>query len=1096
MLFSTSVTKKGGGIYVASSSNVALSNVTITGGTASSAGGCVAVGSAVNLTITGGAYQSCVSMGTGGGLFADVNSSVVLSAAVLTNNSAQGKGGGIFLSAFGVLTADGVTLAANSAGGGGAVALATSSTGTLSACTLSANTASTAGGALVASGAAAVTLLACNFTGNSVTGLAPHGGAAALENVAAVALAGCIFNANAVVAVISSAAVVGVAEEFFYAGSSQAGAFFLGTAPAAAGGVPMTASINSTVFQGNTAAGGGGALAALAQGSVMSLTLTGCGFSANTAGGSGGALSLSGTVVAVLGDGSYSNNSAGGDGGAVTLLDGCVTASSCNLYTANTAAGHGGALLLQGTTGAATMLTGETMVGNAALYGGAVAVSGAAHNLTLSASSVIANTATYGGVFSLDAVAQPVTAQLALSGATMSGNSASAGALFFSDAAVGQPACSSCVLSNNSASNYGSVIATPPSAFSVESPATVVTDTACDVVITLYDAYGSPVTSWPGFAASLVPAAELSGSLLAGAYANGSAAVLDALVSAQPNTTVVIAVRVTSPALGVAAVGVVMAQCGVNEVFQIETTTCECTRGTFQPAGSSNPCAPCPAGTIAAGIGEVACAACAVNAVSPSGSSVCLACPQASRPVAADLCECETGFFGLFTDTNNGSCTACPANAVCQGGAIVAAPGYWKSSSLSADIQACLEPESCIFDGRTQLLLQLQLSGTDSDVIREAQCWPAYSGSLCSQCSPGYGRDTDLKCAMCAPFTENTLKLAATSFTNLFSLALTIKANMEGGVSPPLHSQIIKVFLNYLTVTSLASRAPLKWPRRVEQMLAVQATSTHSSGKAVALECSMAQKGRPTFYDFVVGYLVLIPVAAVAAPMLFWLGFYMCRARVTVRLQQRWATFAEWWGREHDGPAFALEPMPDPPKGADNTAPSKGADENGNDLDESGRWLPRLTRADRAFEAHLTAKATAPPHGVGDLEQARSSVQSYAVISFVCTIFVLWPPVTSAILHLFVCVHVDPLTPDSPFYGSFLQSDTRERCWEGRHTRYVVVAAAVVAVFTAGIPIGSGLYMWRNRHRLEEPMMNLRYGFIYYGVRARALDIAFVSCRR
>ena len=1025
-------------------------------------------------------FTSCSSYATGGALFIDVNTSAVVAGSSFANNTASDKGGGFFASSSAVVMGTNLLFTANHASSGGAFAAVTYSTATLSGCIFTANSATAAGGALFSSGATALTVQNGTFSSNLAAGFAPHGGAASLENVATVTLAACTFANNAVNAVVL-APVVGLAQQLMFAGSQGAGALFIGNSPLIDGGQPTTASISTTTFQNNSAPGSGGALLALAQNNIT-LMLTSCVFSANTAGSAGGALTLSGAVVATISGCNYTSNAAGTDGGALALLDGCVTTSSGNIYSSNAAiAGHGGAILLQGTVGASTALSGDALSSNAALYGGALAVSGAAHTLTVAASpaSVLSgNTATYGGVFSLSAAAQPISGQILLAGASFSNNAAGTGAVFFSDVNVGQPACSGCSYSNNRAANYGAVsaanpngFATLPVAFSVAAPAALPLGSACGITIVMADAYNNTVMFWPGFAASALPAASLSGSLLAGAYTGGSATVANAVVNALPSTNVTITVAVTSPPLGSSGVSVSMLQCGVNQVFQASTVTCECIRGAFQPVGSTAPCTLCPAGTFAAGIGEVACSACAATAVSGNGSSACLTCPEASHPLTDDLCVCETNYYGTFADTNNGTCTACPANAVCQGGVIVADQGYWKSSSTSIDIQQCLEPEACMFQNRTQILLSLTSNGSAEDTIRAAQCWNAYSGPLCSICAPGFGRDTDLKCGLCPPFHENTAKLAASSFTNLMSVLLTIHTNMAGGVSPPLHSQIIKIMLNYLTVTSLASRVPLRWPKRIEEMLVVQATASHSGGKTVAIECSLTQRSHPKFYDLVSGYLILVPIAGLLVPLVCWVVWYIGPVRATVGMQQRWVSYAQRWARHNKGPEFKL-PLADPVK---------------SDADVDRDSAPRLKKEDVAYETFLTNLATVPLFREEDYVTARKRCKSYFIISVVVVLFYLWTPVTSAILHLFVCVEIDPHTHQSPYHGFFLQQDTSETCWRNRHRSFLLGGALVGAVLVVlGIPISSGVYLWANRHRLTDPLLNLRFGFVYYGYKKDA----------
>lgn len=1111
------LTKKGGAIYAGSSSVVNVSATSVMGASAGLAGGGVAIGASSNVSMTSTSISGCsCATGTGGGLFLDTNITAVASSLALQGNAAT-DGGGLYLSGSAVLSASGLSFTSNTAAssGGGLYAAAYASL-MLTGSSFTSNSAANAGGALLASGSTLVSVATTAFASNVAVGLAPHGGAASLENVASITLATCTFTSDRVITTTTFTAPVGTAVQLVYAGANSAGALFLGAAPAAAGGVPVSATITDTTFTNCSASGNGGALAALGQTSVITLSLSGVtAFTGNSAAGSGGAIALSGSVAASLSGIVLRNSTAVVDGGAAALFDGVTTAISgaASALTANTAGGRGGALMLQGTAGASTTITAGALSQNSALYGGAVGISGAAHTLAMSGVLLSSNNATFGAVLSLAAVKAAVNSQLTLSGITMRSNTAQVGALYYTDALVDVPVCAGCTLSGNTASNYGSAIASAPYNFSVASGASVVSGTACALTLTMQDLYGSAVTSWPGFAAALQPGSALSGDLDADSFASGGSLIDSARITGAPLSTVQLSVTVSSPVLasGVASasLGVVVAACGPNQVFEETTSLCQCERGYAMAVGSTAGCQPCAAGSYAAGIGEVACAACAATEVSGPASSVCVTCPPNSRPVTDDLCMCESYFFGRFTALNNGTCAACPANAVCQSGVIVAGPGFWKSSAASTDVQPCPEEEACDFGNRTQLLVQLTLNGTDEDTLRQASCYAGYEGPLCAVCAAGYGRDTDLRCSECPSFAYNTGQLALTSFTNLLSVSMTIRTNMlcglRGGVRPPLHSQIIKIFLNYLTVTSLASRAPLRWPKRIEELFAAQSTGTHSSGKTVSLECSMPDRGHPKFLDVMAGYLILMPVAAVM-PYLVWNVIYFVGMRPSAVKVAHGDRFARWWDDTHRGGLLtAFAELPElvllSPRESQVAAMMKSFDDDSDSssgsasqirfeltgsADDVPRGAPPLSKADAAYEAHLNA-LVAKPVLAHDAESARANMRHFIVISFICILFYLWTPVTSVLLTVFVCIEVDPETPGSPFHGLFLMQHLRETCLGGRHLQYMIAGIIGVIFIMFGIPVGTGLFLWHKREHMDDPDFRLRYGFVYYGYRRNAI---------
>jgi hypothetical protein len=1073
----------------------------------------VCTGASATLLLSGGVITGCSSAGTGGGVFLDAGAASNMSDVTLNTNSAGALGGGVYASSSATLCAVNVTWTSNAASSGGGLVVGALATASVASSTFSSNLASSSAGALLASSAASVALTSCVFYGNAAAGLAPHGGAVSMENTALVAIAGCMFDSNAV-SVDTLQATVGTVAQLAYAGANTGGALFLGAAPAAAGGVPMTATITNTQFVGCNASGSGGALAALGQTSMISLSIGGAtAFSANNAAVSGGALALSGSVTTIVaGTVIFNGNAAQQDGGAAALSDGSSSTFGGATFTANVAAGSGGALFLQGTAAAAstTVSGGAAFTSNSALYGGAVALSGPMHALTVSgAAAFSANNASYGGVFALSQV-MANSSQLSLSGATLTGNTGDIGALFFSDMVVARPACAGCVLAGNSASNYGAVsasnqqgIATPPQTFTV-APATpaVVSGSPFTLLLAMQDGYLSQVAFWPGFRATISQQAALSGVLGSGTLESGAANVSTAYLSGSPGSVMTLTVVLKSPTLTGGASqslmqNVIIAQCEPNQVYDPVAQMCLCDRGYISDGASL--CTSCAAGTFAPGIGETACTACAAKEVSLNASAACVVCPHASRPYTDSICMCENGYYGVFADTNNGKCKLCPDNAICQFGMIAAAPGFWRSSSNSTDIQPCPEEEACDFPNRSSTLISLALSGVDEATLREAQCWPAYEGTLCAVCADGFGRDTDLKCGECPSFDENTGKLALTSFTNILSVAITIRAAGHT-TGAPLHSQIIKIFLNYLTVTSLASRAPLKWPKRIEELLAAQSTGTHSGGKTVAIECSLPTYGdRPKFYDLVSGYLVLMPVTAIACCLL-WLAIYTCISRPAAVAQACLDQFSVWWDAVHAGAACplpyikgaAVESGAAAPPPAEEQAPRGSFAFIGSDDVFSSSPPPEdvgpppLRKEDAKYEAHLTAILT-KPHLGHDLASARNMMVNYVIISLVCTTFFLWTPVSSAILHLFVCVEVDPDTPESPLHGLYLQQSSGELCWQGRHLRYMLGGGLTGLLFVVlGIPIGNGLFLWFNRRSLDDPVMRLRYGFTYFGYRHEA----------
>jgi hypothetical protein len=1081
--------KKGGGVYAASGSNATLTSVRISGCVAGTAGGGIASGSDANVSLSAACVLSNCSapLGTGGGLYADARASVVLSGGVSFNGCSALSGGALYVDAGGELTASDASISGNAASMGAGVFLSPAASASLLRCALTSNSVNVSGAAIFATSAAAVSLSACSLANNSASGFAPHGGAASFENVGAVSVPACRFSFNAVNVVSAQSSPVGQVDPIVYAGAHSGGALFLASGAASAGG---SASISDTQFFGCSAAGVGGALSVLAQAAPLSLSVLRCSFSSHAAGDSGGAVALSGAVMASFTDTLFNGCAASsGDGGAyaVLLADIDALASSSATMSAlrnvsfagNTAAaGRGGALFLSGGAAAATTLSGGAMLQNSALYGGAIGLA-ATHLLTAGGTSLAGNNGTHGGgVFALFD-----TPTLALAALSMTGNLAPIGALFFADApVVPPPVCVSCTLAGNMALNYGGValnnsigIATDPASFSLTATE-VQPNEPFTLTIAMRDAYGSAVAYWPGFAAAVASAASLSGVLDAGMYTGHGAVLTTARIDGSPLDTFPLLVTVTSPLLDAPAVvlTITLAACPADESFSASSGQCLCSRGFFRQPGSTAPCAPCAAGSFAAGVGEVACAPCAQGSVSAAGASACAVCPLYSSPLNASVCVCDVDFYGLFTSLSNGTCAACPGDAVCRSGVLVSAPGAWHSLAPGTSPQPCMQLAACDWPGRTAVLLALARNGSVSDdARRDAQCAPGYIGPLCGQCTVGYGHDaSDLLCAACPSPLANTGKLAATSLASVASLMLTIRANLKvDKVGKPLHAQIIKIFLSYLTVTSMASRAPLTWPPRIAELLGAQAVMSHSGGKAVPLECSLPRRDRhPKFYDIVLGYLVMVPCAAMAVPALIWLLIFVLHARPEAARVARSRRFDALWRVVHHDFEWAPAPLLARSLQVDGAAP--------------------LGLLDRAFEKLLDAQL--PPaeedgDEIDDVRRVARKCVNGAVVSLIIVVFYLWTPLTSTVLTLFTCVGIDAGVPSSPFHGSFLKQDTTEQCWVGRHLAYTIaIGITGLGGIVLGVPVSSGVFLWRARVRIHhDPELQTRFSFLYEGYKTR-----------
>ncbi|KXZ43732.1 hypothetical protein GPECTOR_82g266 [Gonium pectorale] len=101
-------------------------------------------------------------------------------------------------------------------------------------------------------------------------------------------------------------------------------------------------------------------------------------------------------------------------------------------------------------------------------------------------------------------------------------------------------------------------------------------------------------------------------------------------------------------------------------------------------------------------------------------------------------------------------------------------------------------------------------------------------------------------------------------------------------------------------------------------------------------------------------------------------------------------------------------------------------------------------------------------------------------------VFILYPGWTQAALSVFACYRIDDGSGPFPDrqqatwrYGYWIR-DMQQACYTGRHLGlYVPIGVISVALTCFLPPLLSFLLLWRNRRKLDDLRIQLRYGFLY-----------------
>ena len=105
--------------------------------------------------------------------------------------------------------------------------------------------------------------------------------------------------------------------------------------------------------------------------------------------------------------------------------------------------------------------------------------------------------------------------------------------------------------------------------------------------------------------------------------------------------------------------------------------------------------------------------------------------------------ECREGRYLWETQISNPTdCRPCPHNAICFGGKQIGPKaGFWRSGPHSLEFFSCLNSAACL--------------GAVERTEFKGRCAPDYQGVMCSQCEPGYSRNSRFECSRCPSLAVN-----------------------------------------------------------------------------------------------------------------------------------------------------------------------------------------------------------------------------------------------------------------------------------------------------------------------------------------------------
>eukprot|EP00210_Caulerpa_lentillifera_P003172 g3031.t1 len=275
----------------------------------------------------------------------------------------------------------------------------------------------------------------------------------------------------------------------------------------------------------------------------------------------------------------------------------------------------------------------------------------------------------------------------------------------------------------------------------------------------------------------------------------------------------------------------------------------------------------------------------------------------------ASVFSCQACLPNQYSFKSQVGCRDCEDQAICPGrAALVPVRGYWHSTPFSPQFHECIVREACEYDNRLQNLIHYysnlefvaqELAELDAYIAgvgprpeyeNYRQCAEGYMGVLCGSCENGYGHFPGGECVECpADRTGSSLIAVLVSVWTALFLGVNIFTTFSStqrqilmvmcqqgdnssnrGVelralsrrgepsttSERMHedriiamikvTELLKIFINYLQITSVALSINLDWQEVIKALLSIEALvmGVASGSYLVPLDCSFDDSSR------------------------------------------------------------------------------------------------------------------------------------------------------------------------------------------------------------------------------------------------------------
>ena len=268
----------------------------------------------------------------------------------------------------------------------------------------------------------------------------------------------------------------------------------------------------------------------------------------------------------------------------------------------------------------------------------------------------------------------------------------------------------------------------------------------------------------------------------------------------------------------------------------------DCATGTYSLSGSSN-CIHCLPGKFTSNMMSTQCEDCPVGRFSGElGSILCKQCTlDAEQNFEKTKCVCSSGTYTL--NISNINCKACPTEFNCLKGdtlkSIKLKKNYWRHSDNTVETYKCKNIFAC--NGG-------EIFNSSNDLCNEG-----HEGPICDVCKQGWAKD-DGVCLKCPENTGRTIGLTVVIpiVCTLIIVFLIKTANPSENKKEEVNG-VVKIFMNYAQVFSLASSFQINWPTLIRYLFERAKEFSSPRVSFYSSDCAIGW----SYYEKLIVYLAL-----------------------------------------------------------------------------------------------------------------------------------------------------------------------------------------------------------------------------------------------